>query len=357
MLEEENEDILNTPIIQTSVIIPQSHKIFCEYTSSNYYDYAISLFKSLCSNSYSKNKTSLFFKCIKCYMKILYNSGNTNYFSNEFDLFLLTCFFISLKTNELRTKVPKIKKLKDILPSKFYNYGAEMIKNSEVLCIKLLDYDINMTTAFDFLIYLTSDNKEILELSFKELEFIAKKEIENFVLQKPIYLAKSIINNVKQINNNNLYVNLSSSCSNYRNNNFEKENLKAIQSLTAKKVKGQINECSYRLLKKFSVGMNSSSANFFINFDCFVKNKVSLDFDSQRLMEKLNINNKMMKKIENIKNNNRYGLEANIYKRKKYAAGMNDYFSKINKRNKDICCLNIENNKTMESMSRNEKNN
>ena len=103
--------------------------------------------------------------------------------------------------------------------------------------------------------------------------------------------------------------------------------------------------------------MNSTSANFFINFDCFVKNKVSLDFDSQRLMEKLNINNKMMKKIENIKNNNRYGLEANIYKRKKYAAGMNDYFSKINKRNKDICCLNIENNKTMESMSRNEKNN
>ena len=346
MQEEENTEILNTPIIPTSIIIPESHKIFFEYTSNNYYDYSITLFKSLCSNSHSKNKTSLFFKCIKCFIKILYNSKNTNYFSNELDLLLLTCFFLSLKTNELKNKIPKIKNLKNILPSKFDNYDAKIIKTSEVICIKLLDYDINMTTPFDFLVNLTSDDKIILELSVKELEMIAKGEIQNFVLQKPMDLAKSIINRVKQNNNNNFHKRLGSNCSINNNNCLEKENQKNFQTLTAKKDKGGFNERSYRLLKKFSCGMNSASTNLFIDFDCFVKNKVSLDFDSQRLVERLNIKNKMMNKIENNKKNNKPMFENNIYKRKNYALQISNHFSKINKRSKDISCKNIGNDAT-----------
>ena len=342
-MEEETLSILNTPILQSTIIIPQSHKIFIDYTTINNYDYAVNLFKSLCSNCHSKNKASLFFKCIKIFIKVLYNSKNINYFSGNFDLFLLTCFYLGMKTNEIKRKVPKLKKLIEILP-KFKNYDTKDIKLTEVILIKLLDYDINMTTAYDYIYYLSSKNKPLLELAVCELEKIMREQPRNFFFQTPMELAKYSIDHVKQ---NSYLINYMHSRVNNTTYNEKTKLYKTIavqkNNMSVEKLdnssrqynnlrkRGEIDGCSYKLLKKFSEGINSSvdhsSKYLNLNSECYVKKKIN----NYKKLEKENKDKGKKCKLSKI---NCSGDSIN--KMKSYVHGVNYYYSSIKKRNRDI---------------------
>ena len=108
-MKNENKlfDKSNIPIIQ-SKFVEQEHKTFIKYISNDNYNYAYELLRSLCNYSKSKNKIGLFHKSMNIFFKILYNLYN-NECLIDYDLLVFTCFYIGLKLNEIRTKVPKIK--------------------------------------------------------------------------------------------------------------------------------------------------------------------------------------------------------------------------------------------------------
>ena len=344
-MEEESLNILNIPILQSTILIPQSHKMFADYTTNSNYDYAINLFKSLCLNSNSKNQPSLFFKCMKIYIKVLYNAKNINFFSGDFDLFLLTCFYLGMKTNETKRRVPKLKKLIEILPE-FNNFDTYNIKLAEIICVKLLNYDINMTTAYDYIYHLSNNNKPLLELAICELEKIMKEQPRNFILKAPMDLAKYSIGNAKQNNyfNNYVHLRLNSTISNFYNKNIKKyktisaqknnsvENLENSAKMNRiSKKSGGLYDCSYNLYKKFNQAINFSVGNMsnIMNSksDCYIK-KIINDYKKP---EKENFDKEKMCKL--IKED---CSGDNIKKIKKYVQGVNYYYSSIKKRNMDI---------------------
>ena len=187
-------------------IIPQKfnekeHKLILKYTTTmnNNYKYTYELLNTLCINSKSKNKTSLFHKSLQCLLRLLYNLNNNENII-EFDLLVLCSFYLGLKLNELRTKIPKIRKLKEIYPKKYQNYDPLKIKCAELLCIKLLDYNIDILTSYDCLLYLlynnnnsNNDNNKIFSLALKELENIIKNNIGEYIVMAPMEMAERCI--------------------------------------------------------------------------------------------------------------------------------------------------------------------
>ena len=175
----------------------QEHKTFIEYTTEENYKYAYDILTILTNNSKSKNKVSLFHKSIKCLLKVIYNLYNIeNPF--DYDLLILSCFFIGLKLNELRTEVPKIKKLKEIYPEKCQNYGQKSIRQTELICIKLLNYDIDIKTSYDYLFNLLYNNENLFDSACKELENITKNNIMDFISKPPLDIAYYCISKVKR---------------------------------------------------------------------------------------------------------------------------------------------------------------
>lgn len=180
---------LNIPLIN-QFLNPEEHKIFSKYTSEFNIKYAFEALDKLCINSsFSINRNSLFHKSISYLFKVLHFSNNINFFI-DYDLLILSCFFLGIKTNENQRKIPKITELKNICEEKYKNLDTELIKETEVLCIKLLDYNINFLTSYDCLFYLLYNNKELMKKSLLELEIFMKRNINDFILKSPLEIAK-----------------------------------------------------------------------------------------------------------------------------------------------------------------------
>ena len=190
----------NIPIIQVKSL-EQEHKTFIKYTSNDNYNYAYELLNTLCNYSKSKNKISLFHKSLNIFLKILYNLNN-NESIIDYDLLIFTCFYIGLKLNEIRTKVPKIKKLKEIYPEKYKNYETENIRQSEIICIKLLDYNINILTSYDCLLYLLNNddnnNINLYDSAMNQLERTIKNNILDCLSKPPLEIAEYCICKAKK---------------------------------------------------------------------------------------------------------------------------------------------------------------
>ena len=92
-------------------------------------------------------------------MKFLYKSKN-DIFVENYDLIILTSFYIGIKVVENQKKIPKLIKLKNIYPQKFGDYSNIEIKESELIYLELLDYKINFMTIYDYLIYIFQNNSE-----------------------------------------------------------------------------------------------------------------------------------------------------------------------------------------------------
>ena len=198
---------LNTPLILSKPIL-NLHKIFKKFTSASYYKYAFDLLDILCQKAGYEDKKRIHHLSFTYLTVILYNCGNIPYLSN-FDLMILCCFNLSIKVIENQADTPFLNKIKNIYKEKFNNYKKEEIVKAELICIKLLNYKINIITPYECLNYLINQlykdkdkniRKGLLEMAAKELEQ-KLLNINDYMDKKPMKIANEIIEIVKNKRN------------------------------------------------------------------------------------------------------------------------------------------------------------
>ena len=197
------EEILkrkNKPIIEEEYN-SQNHLILTKYTSKAYYKYSIELLQSLISKSEYTNKIHIFFMSLYYLLKILYNFKNIPYIDN-YDLLILSSFSLGIKASVDQHKTPFITKLKNVYPQKYSFYPNHKIHECEVICMKLLDYNINILTSYDCLYFLFSKDVNKFSLLIKEIENIIFNNVNEILFKKPYELVLEIINNFNIKNQN-----------------------------------------------------------------------------------------------------------------------------------------------------------
>ena len=209
----DNKEILkslNKPLLPVKPIT-EFHKIFVKYTSHPYYKYAFDLLETLCNKTDYDNKKRLLHMAFTFLTIILYNCGNIPYISN-FDIMILCCFNLSIKAIENQKNIPCLSKLKKIYKEKYINYQKEEIVKVEIICIKLLNYKINILTPYDCIYYLLKkenkekdNNKYNLELVTKELEQQLIYNISENIDKKPLDIANEIIDKLSHKGNKSKY--------------------------------------------------------------------------------------------------------------------------------------------------------
>ena len=349
----------NIPIVP-SKISKYDHKIFIKYTSGYYYKYIYEQLNILCINSKSINKNSLFYKSLKCLLKILYNSHNYEYIL-DLDLLILSSFYLGLKLNELITKVPKIKKLKEIYPEKYQNFEPQNIKKAEIICIKLLDYNIDILTAYDCLVFLLKDNNYLFDLTLKELDDEIKNNLFNYLQRPPMEIANYCISKAKSFNFSEYYIRPSILFKEYNNNKEKKKNSKNrvqqatsykkgnnyLSKLSKEEIKCSANEsyrktsnsiynCSFKILRKLSNASETNKSNN-LNSISEIKSNFNLDISRSILGKKLYENDmcKTNRKLNMI-------LKSLIYQSTNRNREEKENYSNTNlllHKNKDINCL------------------
>jgi hypothetical protein len=350
----------NIPLIP-SKISKYGHKVFIKYTSGYYYKYIYEQLNILCVNSKSINKNSLFYKSLKCLLKILYNSNNYEYIL-DLDLLILSSFYLGLKLNELITKVPKIKKLKEIYPEKYSNFEPQNIKKAEIICIKLLEYNIDILTVYDCLVFLLNDNNYLFDLTLKELDDEIKNNLYNYIERPPMEIAHYCISKAKCFNFSEYYIRPSILLKEYNTNKEKQKNSKNrvqlatsykkvnyLNRLSKEEIKCSTNEsyrkpsnsiynCSFKILRKLSnVSENNKSNNLNINSISEIKNNFKLNISRSILGKKLYEND--------MYNSNRKPnmiLKSLIYQSTNKNKEEKENYSNTNllsHKNKDINCL------------------
>ena len=192
-----NENLFNTPLIDIK-LIENRHLIFVKYTSELYYKYSIELIETLCKKSKSENKKLLFYTTLNFLLKILYKSGNTPCLNN-LDLLILCSFYLGIKATERRFRTPSINGLKRIYPEKYHHYQNSDIKLGEIICIKLLDYNINILTSYECLFYLLNkkNNLNLFDQCIQHLDNLVISGDKKFIFKSPINIAKETIEYVR----------------------------------------------------------------------------------------------------------------------------------------------------------------
>ena len=219
----ETKKYLNFPLIDNK-IIEKRHLIFIKYTSELYYKYSIELIETLCKKSKFANTKLLFHTTLSFLLKILYNCGNTPCINN-FDLLILCSFSIGIKSVETRNKSPSINRLKKIYQEKYYNYDNNEIKLGEIICLKLMNYNINILTPYESLFYLLyeTDNLHLFDKCIQHLDNLIIGGDKSFIYKKPLDIAKEnidyIIKKEKEKKKFNKNYNLT-----YNKNRLRKEN-------------------------------------------------------------------------------------------------------------------------------------
>ena len=182
----------NTPIIEEEYN-PDQHLLLSKYTSKAYYKYSIELLQTLLQKSEYTNKKYIFFMSLHYLLKILYNFKNTPYIDN-YDLLILSSFSLGIKSSVDQHKTPFITKLKKIYSEKYLLYPNEVIQKCEIICMKLLDYNINILTSYECLCFLYNKDISKFNLLTKELENIIFNDVNKILFSKPYELAEETIN-------------------------------------------------------------------------------------------------------------------------------------------------------------------
>ena len=192
---------LNKPIFHTC-ISSKTHKIFIKYTNLKFRQYSLSIIKNLCQKSPYNNKNSIFYQTLLFHDIVLYNCGNEILISN-FDLLIFSCFTIAIKSLCEQYHILKINDLKNIYREKFYLYKNDEIISNEIMCLKLLDYNINYMSSYDYLEYFIKDNnnnnnKFLFECAKNELDHLINGNIKYYVFKSPYTIANEILNKTKE---------------------------------------------------------------------------------------------------------------------------------------------------------------
>lgn len=182
---------ISKPIVEEE-FIQEDHLILSKYTSKKYYEYSIELIKTLLEKSNYENKRYIFHMSLYYLLKILYNFKNTPYIDN-YDLLILCSFSLGIKVTVDQHKTPFITKLKNIYPEKYSSYTNNEIQKCEIICLKLLNYKINILTSYEILSYFFKNNKNKLLFLLTELEKKILNNVEEILFKNPYDLAKEII--------------------------------------------------------------------------------------------------------------------------------------------------------------------
>ena len=323
----QTKKILNVPLIDTK-LVESKHLIFIKYTSDIYYKYSIELLETLCQKSKYENKKLLFHTSLNFLLKILYNSGNVPYLNN-YDLLILCCFSLGIKSIENQHKSPSLNRLKRIYPEKYSYYNNEDIKIGEIISVKLLNYNINILTSYECLFYLLSKNKvymHLLDSCIQELDHAIFQGAQKYIFKRPVDLAKESIEKVKfkerqkkgfsekrQYNNskghfnikNNYIINLKS------NNESISTNASSAANISDKNLyySGKSRSIIKNKLKEINTSQGKTGNNFNNEKSDNKKNKSNL------LYTKNNINYSISptKRYINTSNNDEYSRKKNKY--------------------------------------------
>lgn len=194
---DENIEQFNKPIIKEKKYIPSNHKIFIKYSSLPYQKYSFELLETLCNKSSFENKTKILHKSIHFLLEFLFKTENNILISN-YDLIILVSFYLGIKTCENQNKIPNLPKLKNIYNEKFGRIENTEIKNAEIIFIKLLEYKINLMTAYDYLCYFFKNIQEMINLPKNNLELIIKENTLEYCCRSPISLIEECIEKAEQ---------------------------------------------------------------------------------------------------------------------------------------------------------------
>ena len=380
---EFNFEKFNEPIIEKKDFYVSNHKIFKKYTSELYQKYSFELLETLCNKSHFEQKTKILYSSIYFLLKFLYKSKNEVYIEN-YDLIILTSFYLGIKTVENQKKIPNLKKFKNIYPQKFGNYSNKEIQESEIIYLKILEYQINFMTIYDYLSYIFNNNNEVIHLHLKNIDNILRQNTIHFCTQPPMELIQEVTNNpkiskivkypeiiqkkiiLKSRGNslggeleNNLEESLSTSISsghqnNYNilsneinNNNYKKlEFGNSFKNLTSRK-----NEPSFcKNHKKFNLNYLNSSSNLNDYNNLTINHNESLDKDKtvdRHIYNRKNI--KYLKNKTSKKEMNNIEKRINIYKTnaKEKVFRSNNSTYNLNLRNSNNKKLFFSNNKNV----------
>jgi hypothetical protein len=193
--------IMNNSIIEGEYD-PHNHLILSKYTSKVYYKYSIELLKILLDKTEYTNKSYIFYMSLIYLLKILYNLKNIPYIDN-YDLLILSSFSLGIKASVDQHKTPFITKLKNIYCEKYSCYSNMKIQECELICMKLLDYNINILTPYECLYFLFNKDISKFHLLINELDNLIFNNVNKILFQKPYELALEVLNrfngNIKNI--------------------------------------------------------------------------------------------------------------------------------------------------------------
>jgi hypothetical protein len=188
--------IKDKPLFEEFIQI-ENHKIYYKYSSQKYYTYIYDILDILCKKCPYENSSSIFHLSLNFILKILYQCGNVPYLSN-LDLIVLNCFSLGAKCIIKQTSFPSINRIKKIYEEKYNNYKNEEICEGEIICLKLLNYDINILTAYEYVIYLTQNDLKLRELSLVKLEFLMRNNLMQFIYKSSLDIAKNCLTTIKE---------------------------------------------------------------------------------------------------------------------------------------------------------------
>ena len=305
-----NLEKFNEPIIKHKNFSITNHKIFKKYSSELYQKYTFELLETLCNKSLFEQKTKILYKSIYFLLKFLYNSRNDIFIEN-YDLMILTSFYLGIKTVENQKKIPSLKKLKNIYKEKFGIYSNEEIKIAEIIYLKLLQYEINFMTVYDFLIYVFNKNKEYIFVHKDNLDIILKQNTTDFCLNTPLELIQKITNNpqINRIKKYPIIVGNKVGCKS-RENSFGDE------SLSTSIGSGHQNNYNYRNEHNITNYNKFERENTFINYTSRKKDFYFRRPNKKHIFYYMNSSSNItIDNNDNLDNNNKL-RESIIYNRK-----------------------------------------
>ena len=327
----ETKKYLNFPLIDNK-IIEKRHLIFIKYTSELYYKYSIELIETLCKKSKFANTKLLFHTTLSFLLKILYNCGNTPCINN-FDLLILCSFSIGIKSVETRNKSPSINRLKKIYQEKYYNYDNNEIKLGEIICLKLMNYNINILTPYESLFYLLyeSDNLHLFDKCIQHLDNLIIGGDKSFIYKKPLDIAKENIDYIIKKEKEKIKLNKNYNLT-YSKNGLRKENhIINNESIST-------NTSSNNMSHLINNSINSSKGKVKLN------NKLKEVYNSKEIIVDIDFNEKLEKNSElKIILNHTYVERNSINKIKENKNGRYLYNINNNKTNKNIDSDDINN--------------
>ena len=347
----ETKKYLNFPLIDNK-IIEKRHLIFIKYTSELYYKYSIELIETLCKKSKFANTKLLFHTTLSFLLKILYNCGNTPCINN-FDLLILCSFSIGIKSVETRNKSPSINRLKKIYQEKYYNYDNNEIKLGEIICLKLMNYNINILTPYESLFYLLyeTDNLHLFDKCIQHLDNLIIGGDKSFIFKKPLDIAKENIDYIIKKEKEKIKLNKNYNLT-YSKNGLRKENHiinnESISTNTSSNnmshlINNSINSSKgkIKLNNKLKEVYNSKEIIFDIDFN----EQLEKNSDLKIILNHTYVERNSINKIKENKNG-RYLYNINNNKTNKNIDSDDINNIKINKINKDIFMQEIKSKRT-----------